>query len=74
MKIEVLYIGGCPHFPATVGAVKEALGQSGLFCPIIETKVQDQEMAVSTGFLGSPTVRINDFDVEHQHAIELNLG
>ena len=26
MKIEVLYIDGCPHFPATVDAVKKSLG------------------------------------------------
>ena len=62
MRIEVLYIDGCPHFPATVDAVKEALGQYGLTSPIIETKVGDQEMAVSIGFLGSPTVRINGLD------------
>ena len=64
MRIEVLYIDGCPHFPATVDAVKEALGQYGLTCPIIETKVGDQEMAVSIGFLGSPTVRNNGLDIE----------
>jgi hypothetical protein len=64
MRIEVLYIDGCPHFTPTVDAVKDALGQSGLTCPVIETMVWDQEMAVKTGFLGSPTVRINGLDIE----------
>ena len=64
MKIEVLYIDGCPHFPATVDAVKNSLGQFGLNCPIIEMSVTDQEMAMRIGFLGSPTVRINGLDIE----------
>ncbi len=64
MRIEILYIDGCPHFPATFAAVKGALGQHGLTCPIIETRVVDHDMAVSMGFLGSPTVRINGLDIE----------
>jgi hypothetical protein len=64
MKIEVLYIDGCPHFPATADAVREALGHCGYACPIIETRVRDQNMAVRIGFLGSPTVRIDGLDIE----------
>ena len=64
MKIEVLYIEGCPHFPATVDAVKRCLGQLGLTCPITEMIVADRDTAVHIGFLGSPTVRINALDIE----------
>src|SRR5260370_6120391 len=64
MKIEVLYIDGCPHFPATVDAVKKCLGQLGLTCPITEMSVADRNTAVHIGFLGSPTVRINGLDIE----------
>jgi hypothetical protein len=38
MRIEVLHIDGCPHFPGTVDAVKNALWQFGLTCPIIEKR------------------------------------
>jgi hypothetical protein len=64
MKIEVLYIDGCPHVPATVDAVKRCLAQLGLIYPITEMSVADQDMAVNVGFLGSPTVRINGLDIE----------
>jgi hypothetical protein len=64
MKIEVLYIDGCPHFPATVDAVKKCLGQLSLTCPITEMGVADQNTALDIGFLGSPTVRINGSDIE----------
>ncbi len=64
MKIEVLYIDGSPHFPATVDAVKNCLGQLGLTCPVTEMSVTDQNTAVRSGFLGSPTVRINGLNIE----------
>ena len=64
MRIEILYIEGCPNLPATVEAVKNALRQIELTCPIAETKVGDQGMALHVGFLGSPTVRIDGLDIE----------
>ena len=74
MKIEVLYIDGCPHFPATVDAVKKCLGQFGLTFPVIETKVTDQGMAVAVGFLGSPTIRINGLDIEPSARQRITFG
>jgi hypothetical protein len=38
---------------------REALDKHGVVCAIVETKVDDQDLAVSMGFLGSLTVRIN---------------
>ncbi len=64
MKIEVLCIKGCPHAPAAIDAGKKAMEQHALTCPIIETKVEDQGMAVSIGFVGSPAIRINGLDIE----------
>jgi len=64
MKIKVLYIDGCPHFPATVDAVKKCLAQLGLTCPITEMGVTDQNTALHIGLLGSPTVRSNGWDIE----------
>src|SRR5258708_3267701 len=64
MKMEVLYIEGCPHFRATVEAVREALGQLGLTCPIVETKVGDQDMAVNIGFSDHPPSVHHDVDLQ----------
>jgi len=74
MRIEILCIDECPHFLVTVDAVKEVLGQCGLTCPIIETRVEDQDMAVTTGFLGSPTVRINGVDIEPSARSRTDFG
>ena len=51
------------RIPATVDTVKEVSRQHRLDCPTIETKVEDQKMAVRVCFLVSPTVRINGLDV-----------
>ncbi len=64
MRVEVLSIEGCPHVPAAIDAVKKAMEQHALTCPIIETKVEDQGMAVSIRLLGSPTIRVNGLDIE----------
>lgn len=64
MKLEVLYIDGCLHFPATVAAVKNSLAQLGLACPITEMSGTDQNVAVGIGFVSSPTVRIDGSDIE----------
>jgi len=74
MRIEVLYIDGCPHFPATVDAVKKCLGQLGLTCPITEISVADQRMAMDIGFLGSPTVRIDGLDIEPSARQRIEFG
>ena len=64
MKIEILYLDGCPHVQPTIERLSRLLEASGLNWPIIQTKVNDQDASESVGFLGSPTVRINGLDVE----------
>jgi len=64
MRIEILYIEGCPHFQPTVDAVKAVLRQFDLTGPMIETKVEGHDMAAKERSIGSPTVRINGQDIE----------
>ena len=64
MKIEVLYLDGCPnHFPA-VERVKEVLHEMSLSGEVVEVRITDSATAMSMCFLGSPTVRVNGLDVE----------
>jgi len=64
VTIEVLYVDGCPNLMPTVERLKRVLAESGVTDPITLTGVQDHETAQALRFLGSPTVRINDVDVE----------
>jgi len=64
MKIEILYLEGCPNHRRAVERVKEALQEEGLTAEVVEVNVPDEAIARSLAFLGSPTIRVNGLDVE----------
>jgi len=64
MTIEVLYFDGCPNGRPTLDRIRHVLQQCGLEYPIIEKRATDANAAQDFRFLGSPTVRINDIDIE----------
>jgi len=64
MKVEVLYIEGCPnHWPA-LERVVGVLQESALSVAVTEIAVESVEQAKTLGFLGSPSIRVNGADVE----------
>jgi hypothetical protein len=64
MKIEVLYFEGCPHLAPTLSLVHEVLGELGLASEVREVEVRTPEDAERLLFLGSPSVRVDEMDVE----------
>ncbi len=64
MKIELLYLDGCPNVVATVDRLTAALKESGFSLTISKISVKDEEAAEELRFLGSPSVRINGLDIE----------
>ncbi|MGH7726902.1 MAG: DF family (seleno)protein [Candidatus Eiseniibacteriota bacterium] len=64
MQIDVLYFAGCPNHGAAVDLVREVVRDLGLQLPVQEIEVPNPEAAVRLGFLGSPTIRVNGWDVE----------
>jgi mercuric ion transport protein len=64
VKVEVLYIAGCPNHKPAVRRVRDVLGSAGLPEVVQEVEVCTQADAEAMRFLGSPTVRINGLDVE----------
>ena len=64
MKIEVLYLPGCPNHSPAVALVREALQLEGVSAETIEVEVTDAATAKTMCFLGSPTIRVNGQDVE----------
>ncbi len=64
MKIEVFYFDGCPNHLPAVDLIREALKEKGVPAEIAEVKVEDETTARALGFLGSPSIRVNGFDVE----------
>lgn len=64
MKVEVLYLGGCPNYLPTVERLRTVLWQEGLRIEVSETEVKDESAAKSLKFFGSPTIRVNGLDIE----------
>jgi hypothetical protein len=74
MKIEILYLDGCPNVTATVERLNHILQANSISAPITVTRVDDRITAQSVGFLGSPTVRINGIDVEPLSRSKTDFG
>lgn len=63
MRVEVLYVPNCPHYPATVKQLKGVLSAEGISAEIHEVIVTDAKTAHQCRFRGSPTIRINGRDI-----------
>ena len=63
MRIEVLYVAGCPSHPAALKLVRDVLSAEGVSAEIREVLIADDHMATQLAFSGSPTIRVNGRDV-----------
>ncbi len=64
MRIEVLYFKGCPNHRPTVDLVRTVVADLRLHAEIKEVEVRNTDDAKRLRFLGSPSVHINDVDIE----------
>jgi hypothetical protein len=64
MKIEILYLDGCPNYAPALERLRAALLQQGLPAEISEIAVKDESEAKALKFIGSPTIRANGLDIE----------
>ena len=74
MKIEVLYVANCPNHAVALERLREVLSAESFQKHVNEVLVRDAEMAQSLKFPGSPTIRINGFDVEQQGEKTTSFG
>ena len=66
MKIELFYFKGCPTYIKTSENLGEVLSELRIQTKIEMIEVLDPNDAVMKKFLGSPTIKINDVDLEHK--------
>lgn len=64
MKVELLVTAGCPNQAPAWALLQDCMAALGIAWEIIETAVDTPEQAQILGFPGSPTIRVNDQDVE----------
>ena len=64
MRVELLYIDGCPNHDAVLPHLRQHLASAGISEGIELILVRDEQDARRHRFLGSPTIRLNGEDVE----------
>ena len=64
MKIEILYITGCPNYSPSLARLRKVLRQEGVSAELSEIEVKDDAAARALNFVGSPTIRVNGLDIE----------
>jgi hypothetical protein len=64
MRIEVLYVPGCPNYQPAVERIQGVLASESVLDEIHGVPVSTEAQAMAFGFPGSPTIRINGEDVE----------
>jgi len=70
MKIEVLYVPGCPNYQSTFERIQAVLVSEAVKAGIHGIAVTTEVEAKALSFPGSPTVRVNGEDVEpHQTSL-----
>jgi hypothetical protein len=63
-RIEVLYFGGCPSTDAFLPRLHDLLAQLGATDRLQLRRVETIADAERERFLGSPTVRVDGYDIE----------
>lgn len=74
MRIEVLYVPGCPNHAAALSSVNEALRAEHTRAVVEEVEVSDAAAAQALRFPGSPTVRVNGVDAEPNEHLSFGLA
>lgn len=64
MKICFLYFKGCPNAKPALELLKKVLKEKGTDEKMEIIEVKSEEAAKRLHFLGSPTIQINDLDIE----------
>jgi hypothetical protein len=73
MRIEVLYVPGCPNYQPAMALVQEVLASESLQADVHGVVVSSDVEAKVLLFPGSPTIRIDGDDVEPSHATSFGL-
>ena len=64
MIIEFLYFDGCPNHEIALTNLKEVLSEAGIKDDIQIINIEQPENVAKHHFLGSPSIRINNEDLE----------
>jgi hypothetical protein len=74
MRIEVLYVPGCPNYEPAVQRLRAVLESQSLQAEIRSLQISSEDQANALLFPGSPTIRIDGEDVEQHETVAPSLA
>ena len=74
MRIEVLYVPGCPNYAPAVERLQAVLEPQSLQAEIRSVPITSEAEAKALLFPGSPTIRIDGDDVEQHETVVPSLA
>lgn len=63
MDVELLYFDGCPSWQSALEELRAALAELAIQAEVRLVRVETDEQAQTTRFVGSPTIRVNGADL-----------
>jgi len=67
LRIEVLVFEGCPHAAQALELARRVADRLAPGASIARVEVDTSDKAAASGFLGSPSIRVDGVDVEGKH-------
>jgi len=64
MKIQYLYVKKCPHWGGGLEVLKETLREANVEDKVEIVEIKNRSDAEKMDFIGSPTIRIEDFEID----------
>ena len=74
MRVEFLWFDGCPNHLTARDALTQVIEELAIDVTIEEIQVESDEAALAHRFQGSPSIRVNDADVEPLSLEEMPYG
>jgi len=74
MRIKLLYFDGCPSYEHALRDLREAVAEEEVDAIVELINVRSPEEAEPLRFLGSPTIQIDDIDLEGPEAVNAGIG
>jgi hypothetical protein len=69
VQVRVLHMAGCPSTPPAIRLIEEAASALGVPITLESVLIETAEQAQRHKFLGSPSVRVEDLDIEPEGCV-----
>ena len=74
LRVTFQYIDDCPSHEQALARLRKVLDEEGVSAKIDVIKIESEEQAKRLRFVGSPTILVNDFDIDPQPIDQYGLA